>query len=139
MKFVIFALFTLGPLAHGGLVPDSRAMDPGPSPQDSVVVVEITLEDDSVFVDQEVVTVRPGDRVEWVSEDGDWRVIFTSPDPFGPEAAQAGIAGSRGQRQGQAVRPDAPRGRYKYLIQLRDGNRMRILDPEVVVDPGPGR
>jgi plastocyanin len=139
MKLSLWALLVLSLFASSALAPGGRAFSPDALPQDSVVLVEISLEGDSVVVDPEVVSVRPGDRVEWVSEVGEWRVIFTSPAPFGPEASQAGIRGNQGQRRGQGVRPEAPRGRYKYLVQVRDGNRMRVRDPEVVVDPGPGR
>ena len=142
MKAVALAVLgTLGALSPLALLPDgptSRDLtDPAPEAQEPVLV-RIEAEGDSLRAVPDVVTVRPGQRVEWVTDLGDWTVRFTGPNPFSPVAAEQGIQGGRGQRNGQAVRGDAARGRYKYMIMVRDGERTRVRDPEVVVDPGDG-
>ena len=139
-SFVLGALVILGVLSPLTSIP---AQGPGASFGGSLqvadtVLVRIEIEGDSVRAVPDVVTVRRGQRVEWVTEIGDWTVRFTGPNPFPPAAAETGISGARGQRRGQAVRNDAAEGRYKYMIMVRDGERMRVRDPEVVVGPGDG-
>lgn len=141
MKFPILTALAL----LGGITPLAFTAAQGPEDssgrslqQSEPVLVRIEIEGDSVRAIPDVVTVRPGQRVEWVTDIGEWTVRFTGPNPFPPVAAEEGIRGARGQRNGQAVRNDAARGRYKYMIRVRDGQRMRVRDPEVVVDPGDG-
>jgi plastocyanin len=142
-SIVIPSLLLTGLLTPLAIVPASGAGGPyGRSPQQTEpVLVRIEIEGDSVRAVPDTVTVRPGQRVEWVTDIGDWTVRFTGPNPFPPAAAEDGIQGARGQRNGAAVRGDAAEGRYKYMILVRDGERMRIRDPEVIVAPAgdPGR
>lgn len=138
--FVLGAAVTLGSLTSMGAISSGGPEDSpgipfqGPEP----VLVRIEIEGDSVRAVPDVVTVRPGQRVEWITEIGSWTVRFTGPNPFPPEAAEAGLQGARNQRNGAAVRADAAAGRYKYMIMVRDGERTRVRDPEIVVDPGDG-
>jgi hypothetical protein len=135
----LILLGALGVLVPFGALPDSAGpAHPAPDRRQEPVLVRIEIEGDSVRAVPDVVTVRPGQRVEWVTDIGEWTVRFTGPNPFLPSAAEEGIRGGPGERNGQAVRPDAARGRYKYMIMVRDGERMRMRDPEVVVDPGDG-
>lgn len=137
---VLGAATTLGSLAFLGAIPAHGPGDPTPIvPQGSdTVLVRIEIEGDSVRAVPDVVTVRPGQRVEWVTDIGSWTVHFTGSNPFPPEAAAPGIQGARDQRNGAAVRANAAAGRYKYMIMVRDGERTRVRDPEIVVDPGDG-
>ena len=139
-SFILGTLVFLGILAPLAFTPaqDRGASSGGSRQVADSVVVRIEIEGDSVRAVPDVVTVRRGQRVEWVTDIGDWTVRFAGPNPFPPVAAEAGIRGARGQRNGEVVRADAPDGRYKYMIMVRDGERMRVRDPEVVVGPGDG-
>lgn len=103
------------------------------------VTVQIVVQGNAVQAVPDTVRVRPGQVVEWVSEAGNWEVRFHSPEPFGPGAQEQGIRGNQGQRNGQAVRARAQRGRYKYDIKVTlPGGREIQVDPEIIVDPGEG-
>ncbi|MFQ5538425.1 MAG: hypothetical protein ACE5GJ_13355 [Gemmatimonadota bacterium] len=130
------AAMLLSVAAHLSLRGDAREGLPSPGAQEGPIVIEIVIDGDSVRAVPDVVEVVRGQRIEWVSDLGEWRVIFTSPAPFGPEASGNGIGAGRSERAGRNVRAAAPEGRYKYMIQVRDGNRMRIADPEIVIGPG---
>jgi len=139
-SIVLTALALFGGITPLALIPaqGSGGSFRGSFQEADTVLVRIEIEGDSVRAVPDVVTVRPGQRVEWITDIGEWTVQFTGPNPFSPVAAQEGIRGSRGQRNGEDVRNDAAEGRYKYMIRVRDGQRMRVRDPEVVVAPGDG-
>jgi plastocyanin len=139
-SLILGTLVFLGVLAPLTFTP---AQGPGAPSEGSFqvadsVLVRIEIEGDSVRAVPDVVTVRPGQRVEWVTDIGEWTVRFTGPNPFPSVAAETGIQGARGQRNGEVIRNNAAEGRYKYMIMVRDGERMRVRDPEVVVGPGDG-
>ncbi len=105
-------------------------------------VVTIGLDDEgNITVSPDPVVVNRGETVEWVADPESavesWTIRFRSPVPFGNAAAQQGINGNRGQRRGQALNAEAQVGRrYKYMVSVWDGQRVRILDPEIEVGPG---
>jgi len=110
-----------------------------PEIQIDTIVIQIVADADSVIAVPNSVTVGRGQVVTWVCELGEWTVKFKSGRPFGDAAVGDGIKGNRGQRRGQAVRPDAEAGRYKYDIMVRiQGGRNLTADPEIVVGPGDG-
>jgi len=139
-RFVLGVMVFLGVLVPVTFLPAQRADDLAGALDQGLptIVVRIEIEGDSVKAVPDVVTAKPGQRVEWVSDIGEWTVKFLGPQPFGPGGANPGIRGAKGQRNGSTARADAPKGRYKYMIMVRDGNRMRVRDPEVVIDPGDG-
>lgn len=86
--------------------------------------------------------IRHGDqrsaRVEWSSALGDWEVIFSSDEPFGP-ADNRRIFGRQGQLGENVIQSSARFGTHKYGIRvtLPDGTVL-TADSEIVVEPGEG-
>lgn len=130
----------LAVLASLGFLQPS-AGDPGEeaATQRPTVSIAIVAEGDSIAADPDSILVRPGQKVEWSSELGDWEVVFESDEPFGEEARRRGIKGGKGKANGRNVRSAAREGRYKYLIRVTtpDGKTLE-RDPEIVVRPGRG-
>ncbi len=143
-QLVLIALVALGILFPVTIVPGrgdtpvAAGSEPSFEPQQvDTVVIQIVADADSVVAVPGSVTVAPGQVVTWNSDLGDWMVRFRSDRPFGPQAANDGIRGGRGQGRSQAVRNDAPDGRYKYdiMVQIQGGSNLRA-DPEIVVEGG---
>lgn len=103
------------------------------------VQVTITYDADSgtLAVDPDPVTVHRGERLEWVSDAGTWKVVVPSEDmPFGQAAKGKGVGAARGKHAGADVAANAKYGTYKYIVSVFDGTEVHILDPEVVVGRG---
>lgn len=124
------ALLPLGLFA----LPHAPAATP---PTTHTVTINYDARSGTLSVSPDPVTVRRGDRVEWQSAAGAWRVVVPSADlPFGPGAHGKGIGAQKGKAVGLSVAANAKYKTYKYIVALYDGSEVQILDPDVVVGPG---
>ncbi len=138
-------LHTLAPVAVLVLLAGLHALAPENAqiPQEATVVTISLDEEGTITVSPDPVVVNRGQTVEWINDPESavqsWTVRFQSPVPFGGVPAAQGISGNRGERErrGAALSNAAEVGRrYKYMVSVWDGQRVRILDPEVEVGPG---
>ncbi len=136
--FALGAVVFLVALTPATLVTTSVGEKREPAPrQESTITIQIVADADSVIAVPAVVTVRPGQRVEWVCDLGEWEVKFKNGEPFGEGSVRDGIKGGRGNKHGRNVRAQARGGRYKYDIKVKvRGGRNLKADPEIVVSPG---
>jgi hypothetical protein len=136
--FTVFLAFSAA-IASSAFLPESNTGEgPEMERQRTPVHVSIVESADSVGASPASVTVTRGQRVEWSSDLGDWEVLFSSDEPFGPGENRR-IFGRQGQAKGNAIQSSARFGTYKYDIQvtLPDGTVL-TADPEIVVEPGEG-
>ncbi len=105
-----------------------------------VVTIQYSAETGVVSASPDTVTVRQGQRLEWVSS-RQWRVnvplgasVFGPPPGKGPGTARS-FNGGANQRAGAPVLPDAATGGYKYDVSVFDGGEWHTRDPEIVVIP----
>ena len=137
-RLVLTALVLVGVLIPITFVPAQRNDTTGDYIQQvPPVSVQLVASGDSVAASPNSVKVKRGQRVEWTSNLGDWEVIFTSDQPFGPQHRT--IRGRKGQTHGRPIQSLAKLDSYKYDIRitLPDGTVL-TADPEIVVEAGEG-
>lgn len=128
----LLAAAAVAGLSMGTAVP---AAAQGP-PQTHTVRIVQSDQTGQISAEPDSIEVNPGDRVEWTGAVDAWTIqVPNAAGIFGRQTA--GANGGRNDRAGLRVIPDAARGRrYKYVVAVWDGNRVRILDPEIVIGPG---
>jgi hypothetical protein len=135
-RFVLATAVLLGVLIPVTFVPAQRNDPAGDHIQQLPPVrVQLVASGDSVAASPDSVSVKRRQRVEWTSNLGDWEVIFTSDQPFGPQNRI--IRGKKDQAHGRPIQSLANLGPYKYDIRitLPDGTVL-TADPEIVVEAG---
>ena len=142
-RFAVGALVVAGLLLPMSFVPaqdrtggEESTLQQAPD----TVWIDIVAAGESIAASPDSVSARQGQPVGWRSELGNWRVIFHSPQPFGPTGANPGLAGNQGQSRAWSVRPDATPELYKYDILVVIPGRGAIrVDPEIAIEPGDQR
>lgn len=105
---------------------------------DDTVVISYNPNSRRITVSKDPVTIRAGEAIAWSAGSGveAWAVdIPSSKAPFGQGVRDRGIRGRKGGPPGTArARADAPSGTYKYTVAIYDGQDVRILDPDIVIN-----
>ncbi len=110
---------------------------PATPPTTHTVNINYDASSGKLSVSPDTLMVRRGDRVEWTSAAGVWKVVVPSADmPLGAAAHGKGIGAHKGRAAGASVAANAKYGTYKYIVALYDGSEVQILDPDVIVGPG---
>lgn len=108
-----------------------------PPAQQQQETVTITLhENNTVSVDRPRVEVRRGARIEWRA-DAPFSVVVERRDSLFPNTPAQAMRGLQNRPLSANVGGSAPYGTYKYTVVVWDAGdgEMRVLDPEIVVQP----
>ena len=91
--------------------------------------VTIDVKDGIVTYSHPVIRVKPGDRVQWISANGDFGIQFSGISP----CQRSNYSGLQNAAMEAVVRSDASPGRYKYTVAVVVGRTVIIDDPEMEV------
>jgi hypothetical protein len=97
--------------------------------------IRISLEGKEVICSPDPAVARPGDRVDWVSQDGDHWGNFADPEVLNKSGWSRS---NNGRSETLSVRKDAKPGDYKYSVTLVTERTTHTVDPVLrvlAVDP----
>jgi hypothetical protein len=99
------------------------------------VVITVSTETGDFSYSLDPVRATRGDRVQFISEQGNWSVNFGQNSPFNEKRFNGRRAGPRRL----PIRGNTPDGSYKYFVAVAIGEDVYSDDPEIIVGPrGPG-
>lgn len=128
-------------LAGGSATPEDlsegRVLVPAGEEVRATVAISYDPRSKQISVTPDPVSVERGQRVDWSpgSSIVAWAVdIASSKEPFGASVRANGVRGGKGVSAGARVRANATPDTYKYTVAVWDGQEIRILDPDIVVN-----
>jgi plastocyanin len=131
-------MFVSRSLRLGLLVVFCGAATAWAAPQRAAVVT-INLTEAGVVVTPAVITVAPGEEVEWRSDHAFAIAVERNATLFGRELPPQALRARAGRGQASVrarTGQNAPAGAYKYSVGVWDGENVWVVDPEVVIRPG---